>query len=679
MIFSCFVHNIIDKNHRMLYNICIQNADALLRHIPQGVLRGVADMKKKIAIFTTGWCAEILTQFVKGISAALSSDKADIFLFLCYPTFVDTEAIRQGEMNIFNLPDMHDFDGAVIFGSGLDFKDRVDRIIERCDEAGIPVIMQGARRDGVSYVGSDNYQATKDMCAHLRNAHGVKNIIFFAGSRDSHDSELRLRAVRDHLKEIGCEDDLKEVYYTNWENAAATRRVTELCTSGEDLPDAIICANDGLAMESCITFNKYGYDVPGDILVTGFDHTDDSQVFYPSIASVDQCFVEMGAAAVKLWKELMSGAEKGCSKVIGCKFMPADSCGCSECSNSDGLRRQKGREAFSKRALNTYFNRRLDIIDNTILSCHTFQDFKKDLNALMTLNHTYEGESFHILLEPNFGLSIYDPAIKLNTDRYSRKMEIIYSTEDGKSFSDDTISSRDLIPGYDCEGPNHLYVFLPLHETDQAYGYLIFRDCIDNIETKYLHTYQNRMGLVLDKFRHALTLDLINKRLLDLMRRDPLTNVNNRMAFEDKQKHLQAEINSGSEEGFAIAMFDVNNLKLINDSQGHDAGDVYLLKACQLICSVFKHSPVYRIGGDEFIAVLSGEDFENREFLRKTFNGLLSPYSDAVPLPPEYVSIAFGVAVFEPGTDFSVSDVVKRADDDMYRDKAAKKAKAASR
>lgn len=661
----------------MLYNICIQFACVLFRaDTPERIERCIGYEKKKIAIFTTGWCAEILTQFVKGISEALSSDNADIFIFLCYPTFVDTQAILQGEMNIFNLPDLHDFDGAVIFGSGLDFKDRVDRIIERCNEAGIPVIIQGARRDGVSYVGSDNYQATKDMCAHLRNVHGAEKIIFFAGSRDSHDSELRLRAVRDHLKDIGCEDDLKEVYYTNWENAAVTRRVTEMCTSGGELPDVFICANDGLAMETCITLNKYGYDVPGDVLVTGYDHTDDSQVFYPSIASVDQCFVEMGAAAVKLWKELMSDAKKGCSEVIGCKFVPADSCGCKECSNSDGLRRQKGRESFSKRALNTYFDRRLDIIDTTILSCHTYQEFKKDLSALMTLNHTYEGESFHILLEPNFELSIHDPAIKLNTDRYSKKMEVIYSTEDADGFSEETISSRDLIPGYNGEGPNHLYVFLPLHEADQAYGYLIFRDCINNIGTRFLHTYQNRMGLVLDKFRHALTLDLMNKRLLDLMRRDPLTNVKNRMAFEDKEKHLQAQINSGSEEGFAIAMFDVNSLKLINDSQGHDAGDIYLLSACQLICSVFKHSPVYRIGGDEFIAVLSGEDLENRESLKNTFNGMLSPYSESLPLPPEYVSIAFGIAVFDPETDNSVSEVMKRADDDMYRDKATKKSKA---
>ena len=103
---------------------------------------------------------------------------------------------------------------------------------------------------------------------------------------------------------------------------------------------------------------------------------------------------------------------------------------------------------------------------------------------------------------------------------------------------------------------------------------------MEKVENHFLQTYQSRMGLVFDKFRHALSLDLINKRLLDLMRRDPLTNVSNRMAYEDKEKYLQSQINSCAETAFAIAMFDVNNLKLINDTYGHDAGDGYLIRAC---------------------------------------------------------------------------------------------------
>ena len=323
--------------------------------------------------------------------------------------------------------------------------------------------------------------------------------------------------------------------------------------------------------------------------------------------------------------------------------------------------------------MTTYFNRKLDIIDSTVLACLSFQDFKKDLKRLLTENHDYEGDSFHVLLEPNFGISIYDSNVKLNTEGYSRRMEVIYSTEDGVSFDEDLIDTRALIPGYKGEGDNHMYVFLPLHEADSALGYIVFRDCLENVENRFLHNYQNRMSLVIDKFSHALTLDLINKRLLDLMRRDPLTGVNNRMAYDDKEKYLQSLINSDPATRFAIAMFDVNSLKLINDSFGHEEGDAYLLRACRFICNIFKHSPVYRVGGDEFVAVLSGEDYENRESLKKLFNDRLSSYSDSLPLPSDYVSVACGISAFDPDSDLAVSDVTKRADDAMYKDKAEKK------
>lgn len=631
-------------------------------------------MKKKIAVFTTGWGAEILTQFLSGMRKELENDHADIYLFLSFAAFSDSPERRAGEMNIYNLPDMQDFDGAVIFASGLDFKDTIDDIVDRCRKANVPVIMQGAKRDGISFVGSDNYQAVKDLCAHLREKHEAKKMAFFAGSRDSHDSELRLTAVRDYMREKHCEEDLVEVFYTNWENAAVTRRINEMHEKDGKLPDVIICANDGLAMEACVTLNANGYDVPGDVLVTGFDYLDASKIFDPSIASVDQCFDKMGEAAIHLWRELVKDGTGERVEVVPCQFIPGESCGCHDFRNSDQLRRRMGREAFSLRAKTTYFNRKLDIIDSKILSCLTYLDLKESLHQLFTEDHVYEGDSFHLLLEPNFGLSIYDSEIKLNTDHYSKNMEVIYSSENDEIFRGDLFPSRELIPGHKEEGENHLYVFLPLHEGASTYGYLIFRDCLPELEWHYLRQYYNRMCLALEKFRYALTLEHINQRLLDLMGKDPLTNVNNRMAFEDKEKVLQSQINDEKALSFAVAMFDMNNLKQINDSMGHEAGDLYLQRACHLICQVFKHSPVYRIGGDEFVAVLSGEDYDNREMLMRMLDKMMSPYSEQVPLPPEYVSIACGLASFDPETDQAVADVRKRADEAMYKDKAEKKA-----
>ncbi|MBO4882205.1 MAG: GGDEF domain-containing protein [Lachnospiraceae bacterium] len=626
-------------------------------------------MKKKIAVFTTGWCCEILSQFLTGMEESLRSEKADIFLFLGYAMYSDRPANRQGDLNIFRLPDLSDFDGAVIFGSGLYFAGEPEAIIKRCKDAGIPIIIQGARFDDTYFIGSDNYAATIDMCRHLREAHNAKNIIFLAGSADSLDSELRLKAVKDYLHENNEDDLLKEVFYTKWENAAVKRYMAEFFSSKRELPDVFICANDGLAMQTCVSLEEHGISVPENVLVAGFDHIEGGQIFYPSIASVDQCFIKMGAACGDMWKKLFSGEKCPESSIVQCEFVPGESCGCMETGCSDEARRHMGRNEFAKRSDATYFNLKLNVMDSTVLSSVSFDEFTKNLHDLLLRDHFIEGDSFHVLLEPNFRLSLNDTNITLAREGYSPHMDILFSMENGKEFGEDQFPSRSLIPGYDPEDSNHLYVFLALHEGADAFGYIVFRDCMNRVLNHDLQSYQNRLGLVIDKFRHTLSLDLINKRLLDIMKRDPLTNVSNRRAFEDKEAFLQSKINSGEGYEFAIAMFDVNNLKLVNDVQGHEAGDAYLIRACRLICNIFKHSPVYRVGGDEFIAVLTDNDYTNREALKAELAGSISPYTKEVPLPDDFVSIACGIAEYDPSSDESVQDVTKRADDKMYENK----------
>ena len=626
-------------------------------------------MKKKIAVFSTGWCCEILSQFLSGMEESLRAGKADIFLFLGYAMYSDRPENRQGDLNIFRLPDMRDFDGAVIFGSGLYFSGESEAIIDRCKTAGIPVIVQGARFDDTYHIGSDNYAATIDMCRHLCEEHDARKIIFLAGSADSLDSELRLKAVRDYLHDKGDDDALIDVFYTKWENAAVSRYINEFCSSGKDLPDAFICANDGLAMEACISLDKNGISVPEKVLVTGFDHIEGSRIFYPSIASVDQCFVKMGQACGDMWKTLFTGKDCSSEVIVPGEFMPGESCNCMESGNSDAARRLMGRNEFTKRSDQTYFNIKLNVMDSTVLTSISFEEFRSRLHDLLLRDHFIEGDSFHVLLEPNFSLSLNDTAITLTKEGYSPNMDILYSMENGKEFTENQFPSRSLVPGYDPNDKNHLYILLALHEGADAFGYIVFRDCIERVLNRDLHSYQNRLGLVMDKFRRAISLDMINKRLLDIMKRDPLTNVSNRRAFEDKENFLQSKINSGEDYRFAIAMFDVNNLKLVNDMNGHEAGDAYLIRACRLICNIFKHSPVYRVGGDEFIAVLTDNDYKNREKLRGELADSLSPYTRELPLPDDFISIACGISEYDPSSDESVQDITKRADDKMYENK----------
>ena len=151
--------------------------------------------------------------------------------------------------------------------------------------------------------------------------------------------------------------------------------------------------------------------------------------------------------------------------------------------------------------------------------------------------------------------------------------------------------------------------------------------------------------------------------------RDGLTGVKNKLAYIESLRRLEIESKTTSFEGYGVVVFDLNGLKIINDTKGHEAGDELLKNACRLICEYYKHSPVYRIGGDEFVAILTGSDFDNREQIKKQFDEQI----DANNRDGKVV-VSSGMAVFDSAIDESYTEVFIRADKKMYERKQALKA-----
>ena len=150
--------------------------------------------------------------------------------------------------------------------------------------------------------------------------------------------------------------------------------------------------------------------------------------------------------------------------------------------------------------------------------------------------------------------------------------------------------------------------------------------------------------------------------------KDALTNVGNPTAFQKAADQLNKEIQEGKAE-FAIVMADVNNLKFVNDTFGHEAGDQYIRGCCSIICSIYKHSPVFRMGGDEFIVILKKEDYASRLLrLTKIREAFVGAYSRVDKDEWERFSASIGMAEFQK-SDENVEQVRKRADEAMYEEK----------
>ena len=145
---------------------------------------------------------------------------------------------------------------------------------------------------------------------------------------------------------------------------------------------------------------------------------------------------------------------------------------------------------------------------------------------------------------------------------------------------------------------------------------------------------------------------------------DPLTGVKSKHAFLLKQKQIDSSIEEGNADAFAVVVCDVNGLKVINDTLGHKAGDEYILKASRMICDIFQHSPVYRTGGDEFVAILKGRDYLIRKEL------VLALHDRSVEhISTKEVVVSGGLSDFQPGIDNSFHEVFERADGLMYEEK----------
>ena len=182
-----------------------------------------------------------------------------------------------------------------------------------------------------------------------------------------------------------------------------------------------------------------------------------------------------------------------------------------------------------------------------------------------------------------------------------------------------------------------LYVFIVNAQKDQ------FRD--------ELSESQNREIAQLKEIKSA-------KRLAYI---DPLTGVKNKHAFVELENKVDEMIREKKITEFSLLVFDLNDLKLINDTQGHEMGDRYIVKSCELIKLFFPNTEVYRYGGDEFVILLQGEEYQKRFERVDEFNKIIDGHNGV-----DNIVIALGISDFIPGKDNTLRSIFLRADEKMY-------------
>ena len=313
-------------------------------------------------------------------------------------------------------------------------------------------------------------------------------------------------------------------------------------------------------------------------------------------------------------------------------------------------------------------------LDRFLLDCNSFTELADHLHTWLDQHGC---GSLNLLMNPDiFRLEQIDMLLDIPDDTYLSigypdQMAIVYPYIDSTETTLD-LSSGTLIPHIKDSGKQNFYLFSPVHFREREIGYLILENCDYLLDHQFLFETLNTFRTAIEALYGKLLMRKKNKQLSQLYIHDSLTGLYNRMAYESLalpafQQHMQLG------EPVGIMFIDADRLKYINDSFGHDMGNL----AISTIASVIRqYCPVdaipMRYGGDEFVCIIPGTNTEQMQTIKQSIESHLSSLSSSRHKTfPIEASIGFIVA---DDPHHTLNDYINLADEQMYLSKKERKA-----
>ena len=626
-------------------------------------------MKKKIAVFASGWGDEYFREVVYGVSEAAKKENSDTFAFVNFSIRGLDNLLNRCEFNLFTLPDLRDFDGVILMANSFNLPRELDYFSEKIKEYGIPTVSIEYEFENVPYLVSDNYSGMLDLAEHIVGHHGARNILYIGGPKEHPENADRLRALQDVARKQGFQVPEGNIKYGDWARKSAMRLTEEWLSENEGLPDAILCANDVMAMGVCEQLESMHYDVPKDVLVTGYDCLKAGRDYRPSISSVGHAWEKMGDMALHMLAKSING-EMPENVVLPTTFIPGRSCGCSSKGYYESTSyleiRSRGKEIDGLEA-DSYFRH----IYLAVQKADNAEDLSDGLSELFERENLMVGKDFMLCLDPEF-FNIEEEDMNLYVEGYSEKVVVIGSIKDGKARPR-TVMERNKALFHMSEENKEpkLYICAPVLSDLRTYGFAVMTGDLCVACDNQFYIWTRHMSQYLEQVRRNITISDLTRKLTKLSVTDVLTGVYNRAGCEQMAYPVLEEWRSRG--GIGIVMLvDVDKMKLINDRYGHESGDLALRTvAAVLKAGLPEDWIVSRFGGDEFFVGgrLHGPNL-NFNMLRDSLESNLEREikKRGIEFP---LTISIGCAQVNREDTMEIEKYLQIADEDMYEIKQA--------
>lgn len=618
---------------------------------------------KKVAILADAWRKYLNYAWIGGCQNYLQehNQQIDLYVYNSFGNYSQDEAYNQGEYNIFRLPNLAEFDGVILELNNIENQEIKEEILAKATKAKVPVITIGEELKDCVYVGPDNYKAVFTMVEHVIREHGCKKLNFIGASEGNLENNLRYKAFRDALLKYNIPFDTRRAYFGDFSIATGEQAFAYFMEQGLQA-EAYICINDNVAVGLCYKASDYGLQAPGDFLVTGFDNFDKAEYFVPRISTIDVVREEMAYKALALLCHIWDGKAVVPVNYVDtvCKF--SESCGCVAQNPKD-----RGAKIVDMMISNDHYElmqTRIQLVKKELINCNSFGEMIAYLKENMQMLRC---EDFCLMINQDI-LEEVDGETDLfygevNKAKYNRKgyptdMACLYPK--GDFFAEETRG-------------NQMYLFSPLHFRDRQVGYIAVSNWNYASNAQLWFECVNVLQEAMEQVHHRVVLDRLNAELSNLYLKDTLTGLYNRVAYGRLAQPMFDKYKK-NKKPLAIMFVDLDRLKYINDTFGHDMGNVAIKAiADAMLMSCPRKSILMRYGGDEFVAFVPVSDAKKAEELKQKI--LASVKRRNQELNTGFmIDASIGYAVTTESKTLNMNDYINLADERMYEEKKEKKA-----
>jgi diguanylate cyclase (GGDEF)-like protein len=624
--------------------------------------------KKTIGVFISQVNDEFQEFLSRGIIMKAKELDYNVAFFTNFGGFGQV-AYDIGEAYIADLPCYEELDGIIITPDVMILKNLKEQYMKNIESRShCPVISVRREMSQFYNVLIDDYTVLDEIITHFIEHHGFTRINFLSGPKGFPDTEKRLENYKKILTEHNIPVEEDRIYYGDLWKHAGFAAVEHWLNSGLERPQAIICANDDMAITVCRALAEKGIAVPDQIAVTGCDDIEDAAEFSPSLTTAKTPFYDMGMEAVVKINKHNLGIEQPKNSFMKTITIYRASCGC---------KRNWYHESNNRRRNHILMRETLQggIFRNAYMSI--------DLTGLTKLEDVVEKMWTYIYQNENF--THFSMCLQKDWDLYHTVEEEKHLLGDVELMTEIAIKNRvgftklkcskkDLIPHELGEDKAMIYFFALLHHQEHCFGYI---GISYNKAQIYMRTFQAwliNVSNALENVRIHGELNRLVYKLEDMSVRDDLTGLYNRRVLDTLGKKY---LNQCVLEKLNLMVFtaDMDKLKYINDKFGHSNGDIALKTVANALFYAADDDEIcIRLGGDEFMAIgMDYDEIKMRKFITR-FVDELNKFNTAGEHDFS-VYVSYGYNLILPAADTTIESCLSSADSLMYQQKYEKASK----